>query len=421
MKYGVITHKTTMNLGDDIQSYAAVRLLPRVDYPLTRESLDNFASEHGEPVGVLMGHWWLWSKWNWPPAECIYPLLIGMHISEPDIYASGSPILRDWLGGIGGDYLRAYGPVGCRDTATMEILEACGIDRYLSGCLTLTLPKQKTTQDAGTYACLVDLKPELEEKAREWLQDTGLNIMKLSHRCDYRNTDLTFGQRMEKAKEALTLYQNARVVLTSRLHVTLPCLAMETPVIPVLDLSVPKNDSRWRPYSDWVYCISEQDFLDHVFDYDFSNPPANKPDYLPMRQSLIERAEQFVSETRNLNEPIQAIKKTAFSEAQARQWQYALMRGTLDAWLYASREMNAKNRKQIARNEKQIADYKRRLSDRKKEIAGYKKEISGYEKRVSKMQNELDRLNRMFVVRCVKFAKRKVKALLRLLGWQRKP
>jgi len=163
MKYGVISHKTTLNIGDDIQTYAAVRLLPRVDYVLARESLDTFCSENNEPVAVLMGHWWLWGKWHWPPAQCIYPLPMGMHINEMDIYASGSPLQRDWLGGIGGEYLRAYGPVGCRDAATMEILEACGIENYLSGCLTLTLPRQERAENAGTYACLVDLKPALEK------------------------------------------------------------------------------------------------------------------------------------------------------------------------------------------------------------------------------------------------------------------
>ena len=60
MKYGVISHKTTTNLGDDIQTYAAVKLLPHVDYVLTREKLDTFHSENDEPVAVVMNAWWMW-------------------------------------------------------------------------------------------------------------------------------------------------------------------------------------------------------------------------------------------------------------------------------------------------------------------------------------------------------------------------
>lgn len=37
MKFGVVIHKPTMNLGDDIQTYAAAKLLPHVDYQIDRE------------------------------------------------------------------------------------------------------------------------------------------------------------------------------------------------------------------------------------------------------------------------------------------------------------------------------------------------------------------------------------------------
>lgn len=120
MKYGIITHWTTMNLGDDIQSYAAAKLLPQVDYILVRESLDTFVSQNNEPVGVVMNAWWMWEKWNWPPAECIYPLMISMHMNNYNIYRKASPIQGEWLEGIGGDYFRAYGPVGSRDETTVE-------------------------------------------------------------------------------------------------------------------------------------------------------------------------------------------------------------------------------------------------------------------------------------------------------------
>ena len=40
MKYGVLMHKTTMNLGDDIQAYASAQFLPHVDYLVERENID---------------------------------------------------------------------------------------------------------------------------------------------------------------------------------------------------------------------------------------------------------------------------------------------------------------------------------------------------------------------------------------------
>ena len=54
MKFGVVIHKPTMNLGDDIQTYAAAKLLPHVDYQIDREYISDFKSENDEPVAVIM-------------------------------------------------------------------------------------------------------------------------------------------------------------------------------------------------------------------------------------------------------------------------------------------------------------------------------------------------------------------------------
>ena len=71
MKFGVVIHKPTMNLGDDIQTYAAAKLLPHVDYQIDREYISDFKSENDEPVAVIMNAWWMWKKWNWPPGHSV--------------------------------------------------------------------------------------------------------------------------------------------------------------------------------------------------------------------------------------------------------------------------------------------------------------------------------------------------------------
>ena len=73
------------------------KILPHVDYYLARENLDSFKSKNNEPVGVLMNAWWMWEKWNWPPAECIYPYMISMHINNYGIRRKSSPIQTEWL------------------------------------------------------------------------------------------------------------------------------------------------------------------------------------------------------------------------------------------------------------------------------------------------------------------------------------
>lgn len=337
MKYGVLMHKTTKNLGDDIQSYASSLFYPHTDYVVDRENIDTFASKGNEPVGVIMSAWWMWQKWNWPPAECIVPKLTSMHINEYGIRQNASPIKDEWLEGIGGDYFRHWGPVGCRDMTTIEILNRQNIDNYFSGCVTLTLPKQKITPDKGKYVCLVDVNPSIEKKAREWLKDSGLEIRKITHHCDYRSSTASMQERFSRVEDVLTQYQNAKLVITRRLHVTLPCLAMETPVIAIVNMKDKGNTTRWAPYHDWVHSISEKDFLAGNFEYNYQTPLPNATLYLPTRQKLIKDLNQWVEETSKYNGPIDPIKKTKFTDREARIWQSQLMHWTLDRWLHLSR------------------------------------------------------------------------------------
>ena len=42
MNYGIMYYKSTDNIGDDIQTYTAVRFLPHIDYHIDREDLNCF-------------------------------------------------------------------------------------------------------------------------------------------------------------------------------------------------------------------------------------------------------------------------------------------------------------------------------------------------------------------------------------------
>ncbi|MCM1283726.1 MAG: polysaccharide pyruvyl transferase family protein [Muribaculaceae bacterium] len=357
MKYGVLMHKTTMNLGDDIQSYASSRFLPHTDYIVDRENIDSFRSENNEPVGVIMSAWWMWQKWNWPPAECIVPKLVSMHMNNYGIYRKGSPIQDEWLQGVGGDFFRANGPIGCRDQTTLDFFTERGFEAYFSGCVTLTLPKMPKTEDAGTYVCLVDLKPDLEKRAREILADTGLEIRVMTHHCDYRKSTATMEERFAEVERTLTQYQNAKLVITRRLHVALPCLALETPVFCIVNMKDKGNTTRWAPYYDWVHSIAEEDFKSGEPVYDFSNPPANKTTYLSTRESLMQSIGEFIRQTEHLDAPIEEITKATYTEAEARAWQNELMHWTLDTWLHKNRgllEEKDKYKKRCAQLEKTI-------------------------------------------------------------------
>ena len=323
MKYGVLCAKNAKNIGDDIQTYASLKFLPFVDYYVEREDISNFKSNNNEPVAVIMNAWWMWKKWNWPPSRCIIPKLISMHFSSWTTENWGCPIKYEMLDGIGGEYLKSYEPVGCRDMNTLKELRKRKIKSYFSGCLTLTLPKQKKIKPKKEYICAVDIDENCINKIKSMINDSmELKIINHDRITDKERND--WDKRMKNVEKLLTTYQNAKCVITSRLHAALPCLAMEVPVLLIRD-----NDfDRFEPYLDLLHFMSTNDFLDGK--YDVLNPLENKKDYLKVREKLIKEVNKFIEDTKTMSNNLDDIVKTKYTIDEVKKWQYDLMKSTLD-------------------------------------------------------------------------------------------
>lgn len=374
MRFGLLVNKWCRNLGDDIQSYAQAQFLPQVDYLVDRETIDTFTSEGHEKVAAIMGAWWMGRRWRFPPSDDVWPLLTSMHINTETLKFNGGTVTRgpladEHLTGIGGDYFKAYGPVGTRDMHSLALLKKHGIDAYFSGCTTLTLPKQKRLDIQREYACLVDLPPEVEKKAKKLLIQAGLEVKVMTHQRATRRTEEEASDwhfRAREVEELLTAYQNAKCVITRRLHVSLPCLAMEVPVLCVHD----KEDQRFEPYNEWLHMVSPQEFLAGDYDYNFQNPKPNKTTYLEKRRELCERMSTFVAEAAAVTSP---ASKTTYTEQEKHDWQYALMREALDKWTVLSRRIAGQEYRMDRDLQKLRAENKRLTTQLSKEHRRIKK------------------------------------------------
>lgn len=78
MKYGLMSYAYTTNLGNEIQSIAARRFLPKIDYYIDHEKLNLFNSH--DKIKMIMNGWYLDCLKSWPPSKSIDPLLISMHL-----------------------------------------------------------------------------------------------------------------------------------------------------------------------------------------------------------------------------------------------------------------------------------------------------------------------------------------------------
>lgn len=270
--YGLLSY-SSINIGDEIQSIAASRFLPRIDKLVHRENICNYKSD--KKTKLIMNAWWMWRPEKFPPSnESIDPLIISMHINKE--------VRKKFLTKKTKKYLIEKGPVGCRDKSTMDFLSSNNIPAYFSGCLTLTLEPNKniTRKD---YIVTVDIPEHIVEKIKEKTNRPVYNI----HRELIPNQ---ITKRIDIAKSVLYLYHSAHLVISSRLHVCMPSLALGTPVL-MLDTNDNhlRNDGRYEGLDELCNVIKEED-IDSI---DLENPIPNPKKYLEIRKNLIKKCEEF--------------------------------------------------------------------------------------------------------------------------------
>ncbi len=275
MRYGLLYYHPTGNIGDEIQSLAARQFLPRVDVLVDRESLRDFRSR--EQVKTILNGWYMCEPAQWPPAAAISPLLTSMHIADK------RSITAAWFGGDNHRYLLQHGPVGARDTTTLALLERYEVPAYFSGCLTLTLQRNEQAV-RGDYICAVDVDPQTLATLRT---RTARPVIPVTHWLPrHMQPEDTF----VFAEMLLDLYQRAHCVVTTRLHATLPCLALRTPVL----LLCNEQSPRFAGLDVLTRHCRREDYLGGKFTFDLDSPWENPQNYLVLRERLIDSCCRFI-------------------------------------------------------------------------------------------------------------------------------
>ncbi|HKP75251.1 MAG TPA: polysaccharide pyruvyl transferase family protein [Longimicrobiaceae bacterium] len=275
------------NLGDEIQALAARRFLPRVDRLVARERLD--ADPGGEgTTRVILNGWFMHDPRRWPPHEKIAALPISMHLSSvrPSWRTPRHRIpARVLLSRHNLAWLHRHGPVGARDPHTLELLTRRGIEAWYSGCLTLTLPPRDRSL-AGERVVACGLGPEVVAGLARRTRHPPVAV-------DHVGGSVTgAGERMERAAELLDMYAAARLVVTSRVHCALPCLAMGTPVLFVRTAHDP---TRQRPAVELARHVTARELMDGRVPFDCDDPPPNPEAWRAFVPELVRRCEAFVS------------------------------------------------------------------------------------------------------------------------------
>lgn len=316
--YGCLSYSTSCNLGDNIQSLAAYQYLPHCDYWIDRdkntiecfsrkafiydeckESMEDYTEQ---PIQCIYNSWWDGSYAVWPPNKRIDPLLISMHVNEEpkassydwlqkyihdDLKSSGNQIFtstftekHSLFASKHLPWWKSHGPLGCRDYTTVTKAKDAGIDAYYSSCLTLTLPTlTRPTHPKDVVIADADLQsPTLFSYyvKESMLRNATYTRHALTKTC-------THMEKQVLAQELLKTYSQAALVITSRLHAALPCLAMGVPCLFLHE--TPKKDPRLVGLSELLHAKTS---VGESMLFDLSTNPFHSLEWLqgPLRSSV---------------------------------------------------------------------------------------------------------------------------------------
>lgn len=341
------------NIGDYVQSIAQKQFLAGQETCFVEiEELSDFESK--DTVNVIMNGWFTWNCQKFLPPSCINPLFISFHLTPPQEKAFFTPEITA--------YLKKHAPIGARDLKTMEMMQAHGIESYFSGCLTLTLGKNYRTDTHNGKVFIVDPYLEMggdknlptpiklwnsikflfkhynKVKAlkNRYVDTFSSPFAKISRKLDHYIQIATFyelysqrfndeillsaeyrsalvdnklsnNEKFELADEMLKEYANAKLVITSRLHVSFPCIAMGTknifvyPSTKTEDKSVVRYSGRLKGLEDTVVSlemknctiVNNNDNLPEIITIE--NAPECKNGYKYYDNLLTKKVTEFVN------------------------------------------------------------------------------------------------------------------------------
>ncbi|MCM1251849.1 MAG: polysaccharide pyruvyl transferase family protein [Clostridium sp.] len=174
-------------------------------------------------------------------------------------------------------YLKKFEPIGCRDEFTLNILRKHEIKAWLNGCMTITFDERDRSNERKKVF-LVDIP----EEVRRYLPYNKEDIEEITHIWSIGPEDVE--------KDVLMLYEKykkeARVIVTSRLHCAVPCIAAGIPVVIV-------KNTFTTPFT-WLDSITPIYVKENYASIDWYPPPV---DICAIKEKILKNAAEIMRNT----------------------------------------------------------------------------------------------------------------------------
>lgn len=152
-------------------------------------------------------------RYGFPFHRNLLPIFLSFHCAKRDLLTPEAL-----------EYLRKYGPIGCRDWTTVDLLLSVDVPAFFSGCMTTTVdtvfPDLPQRPPSSAPVAYVDMPPET-------VPDGAITYKHSSDAIRFRG----FPRNVDRAIELLETYRGQHsAVVTSRLHCWLPAKSIGVPV-----------------------------------------------------------------------------------------------------------------------------------------------------------------------------------------------
>jgi len=355
---GTGTYDGMKNIGDYIQSLASGMFFDKIDEYIDRERLSEYKSK-SEKVKVIMNAWYMWFPEYWPPSDDILPLLISMHISPLKASRMLSAEGINYLikhGPVGCRdkgteiLLKQYNiPCYFSGCLTLTLGEKYKTSHKNSSILFVDPYFEAIHNQDGylsikntiksLYYGIKNIKKIKRFQMKFYHSNESTKKRKLKFILHYlivsafyktyssyfddqlifngeyithsvkvgKNSDLVSEEKkLDYAGKLIQKYAEASLVITSRIHCALPCLGLETPVLFITSKrleSIAVDNNRFDGLVDLLRVMQYNNFSLTTEDstinekINMDTVIANKKDYIPIKEKLIKKCNEFVTNT----------------------------------------------------------------------------------------------------------------------------
>ena len=281
-----------INLGDYVQTIAIKEAVAKF-YPnyshqsWNRDDLTNYYTLDSKSSICVMNGFFP-ASWGSFPNKYVFPVFIGFHLGAPGLnyIAQTHRTERMW-----DFFIRRFHQYmsrkswGCRDKRTTAYLHSLGLDAYFSRCLSMTLPERRQNpEEPKTFICC---EPQVREVVEKYLPkkhrdccetlSSIVDVMLLKEKSyqEIDNIDL-----IPRTEDLLSqLRDRATMVITDRVHVAGPCIAMG---IPTVIVKISSDDPRYDFFEGVCRCYTLEEAREGKIDFEPS-----RVDVEPLKELML--------------------------------------------------------------------------------------------------------------------------------------